>query len=361
MGGVGSHAAHMLARAGVRKMRLIDFDMLTLSSLNRHAVGIRADVGKPKAIVLAERLKHIMGDYFLEIEPLVVMFTKENALELLKNADYVLDCIDDMTTKIELLETCSQLNLKLISSSGAGGKSDPTRIRIGPLQEVTYDPLASRMRARISREKKRIDMSQIETVFTTEDSKIKLLSLNESQLENPEDFGTVPNFRLRIMPVLGTSPALFGISMAARVLTQLSGTYSFSPIQVEQVSNNVILQTLQKLRSREKLLFPDKTIDFISETEIAHVIVFWKKTCPFTKAKIGGNSKLELCRFYYNKELDLSNVFLAKSELVDFVYNQMMEKKFFFNEQVLFEYKKNVVISEKEVEYVKQQIEMQII
>lgn len=134
VGGVGSHAAHMLARSGVGRLRLVDFDNVTLSSLNRHAVATRADVGMPKVVALKKHLLETVPQ--CEIEAVPVMFEESAADELLAgNPTYVLDCIDDVTTKLALLVAVSKKNLPVITATGAGAKADPTRLQIGAMKD----------------------------------------------------------------------------------------------------------------------------------------------------------------------------------------------------------------------------------
>lgn len=144
-GGVGSHAAHMLARSGVGKLRIIDFDNVTLSSLNRHAVAVRADVGRPKVEVLQKHIRESCP--FVDTESRVALFNRDNAEELLDgNPDFVLDCIDDVNTKSSLIEYCRRHSLPFLVSLGAGGKADPTKIHIASLGDIVADPLANKIR-----------------------------------------------------------------------------------------------------------------------------------------------------------------------------------------------------------------------
>jgi tRNA A37 threonylcarbamoyladenosine dehydratase len=141
LGGVGSHAAHMLCRAGVEHIRLIDFDQVTLSSLNRHAVATREDVGIPKVIAMKNHLLKTVP--YANIDAKVKLFKLEDAEELLSgNPDYVLDCIDHLPTKIQLIEYCVKHNIEIISSMGAGAKADPSRIQISGINDTFEDPLA---------------------------------------------------------------------------------------------------------------------------------------------------------------------------------------------------------------------------
>lgn len=116
LGGVGSHAAHMLVRAGVEQIRFIDFDQVTLSSLNRHAVATRGDVGIPKVIAMKNHLLKTVPH--CRIDAVNKMFKMDDAETLIGNPTFVLDCIDHLQTKIELIEYCLKRNIKIISSMG---------------------------------------------------------------------------------------------------------------------------------------------------------------------------------------------------------------------------------------------------
>jgi len=141
LGGVGSHAAAMLLRCGVGKLRLIDFDQVSVSSLNRHAVATRSDVGMSKAVCLQNHFRRIFPE--CDVETRVQMFEASAQDELLSGSpDYVLDCIDNIDTKVALLAACVKKNLKVLSATGAGARVDPTRIRIADLKESSNDPLS---------------------------------------------------------------------------------------------------------------------------------------------------------------------------------------------------------------------------
>jgi len=122
LGGVGSHAAQMLARTGVGRIRLVDFDQVTLSSLNRHAVATQADVGIPKAVCMKNHLARICP--FVDVEIAVEVFNTESSSRLLAgNPDWVLDCIDNIDTKTDLIAYCYENSIPVISSMGSGTKT----------------------------------------------------------------------------------------------------------------------------------------------------------------------------------------------------------------------------------------------
>ena len=325
LGGVGSHAAHLLARSGIGYIRLVDFDRVTLSSLNRHALANRSDVGSWKATVLAEKIKDFTGN-MTSVEAIVALCEKKIVHELVQSSDFVLDCIDDQVTKIDLLEACNSLKIPVISSLGAGGKVDPTRIRISRLSDSSFDPLAARLRARIQHEKRNIDFEQIEVVYSSEVPKASLLALNPDQTESPQDYGALPHFRLRIMPVLGTSPALFGISMAARVLTIISKSCGFTPMGVDGISKNLAHSCIQRIQNRETKVF-GRGLDRLTEEDANYVAILCRKRCVFTATKMGASDgKMELARWWPDRPLDVLNCILAKSSIVEKIY-QFHERK----------------------------------
>ncbi|KAJ1021096.1 hypothetical protein NDA16_003882 [Ustilago loliicola] len=147
-GGVGSWAALMLLRSGVSKLRLIDFDQVSLSSLNRHACATLEDVGRPKVVCCAEKFAQIAP--WAKLEAWVELFRADEAERLLGgNPTYVVDAIDNIDTKVDLLRFCAERKIKVISSMGAGAKSDPSRIQISDISVTSEDPLARSVRRRL--------------------------------------------------------------------------------------------------------------------------------------------------------------------------------------------------------------------
>ncbi|KAI4299626.1 hypothetical protein L6164_033064 [Bauhinia variegata] len=232
LGGVGSHAASMLLRSGIGKLLLVDFDQVSLSSLNRHAVATRADVGIPKAQCLKEHFLSIFPE--CQIDAKVALYDASTEEEILSgNPDFVLDCIDNIDTKVALLAACVRRGLKVLSATGAGARADPTRIRIADLRESTNDPLSRAVRHRL-----RKDFGiegGIPVVFSLEKPKAKLLPFKgpSGEEENPSDYQIVPGFRVRIIPVLGSIPAIFGLVMASYVVTHLAELQ----VQIEPIVN----------------------------------------------------------------------------------------------------------------------------
>ncbi|TPX57694.1 hypothetical protein PhCBS80983_g03645 [Powellomyces hirtus] len=219
LGGVGSHAAHMLLRSGVQRLRLIDFDQVSLSSLNRHAVATQADVGTSKSGCLERHFNEIAPH--VQIDARNELFNIDAAEELLSgNPDYVLDCIDNLNTKMDLIKYCKDHKIRIISSMGAGAKADSSRIQIADISETFEDPLARATRRGL---KLKGVESGVPVVYSTEKpGSVKLLPLEEDKVHEAEEYSALPDFRVRILPVLGTLPALFGNCLASYVITELA-------------------------------------------------------------------------------------------------------------------------------------------
>lgn len=266
LGGVGSHTAHMLARAGVGYLRFVDFDQVTLSSLNRHACATLEDVGIPKVECLKRFLYKICGNH-CEIDTRMQMYTgdesKDGDMMVCPNGkwDLIIDAIDDVPTKANLLAHCARNNIRVISCMGAGGKSDMTRLHISDLRSASRDPLASKLRQTLKRVLKKDkdvhDMSFIEDVdklavlFSSEKTVVKLADFTEEQKkEGIHKFGAVDNMRIRVIPVLGTMPAIMGQSLAGLTLCEI-GNKPFTPTSGERVGRNVRHRILQHYKNRE--------------------------------------------------------------------------------------------------------------
>lgn len=218
VGGVGSHAAHMLMRSGVGKIRIIDFDEVTLSNLNKHSIAIKDDIGTPKVIAIQKHFKEIYP--FANIEAKVALFNTESAPSLLEgNPDFVLDCIDNINTKLDLIQYCVKNGINIISSASSGAKCDPSRILIADISDTQEDPLARATRREL---RKRGIGSGIPIVFSTEKPNSIELILKSKELYEKTTEGIPKDFKTSVLPVLGTIPALFGNEMATYVLIKLA-------------------------------------------------------------------------------------------------------------------------------------------
>ena len=244
------------------------------------------DVGLPKATVLCNHLRQFCPDgERLVLDPMVQMYTgnreKDSAMmDPPKGGewDIIIDAIDDVPTKANLISYCAKRNLRVISCMGAGGKSDPTRVHISDLRSASRDPLATAVRQKLrqlgKKEAKEAgikitngsgvanggwlscidDDSKLAVVFSSEKVVVKLAAITpEQKEEGMENFGAVDNMRVRVLPVLGTMPAIMGQALAAMALCEL-GEKPFSPVGAERVGRNLRHKLWQHLKSREKKL-----------------------------------------------------------------------------------------------------------
>ncbi|SCU94841.1 LADA_0G11716g1_1 [Lachancea dasiensis] len=235
-GGVGSWVVTMLVRSGIYKIKVIDFDQVSLSSLNRHSCATLNDVGTSKVGCLKNHLMKIAP--WCQVDTVNELWNKENANRLIFGEDgrekptFVIDCIDNIDTKVDLLEFVYRNEIPVISSMGAATKSDPTRINVGDLTTTEEDPLARSVRRRL---KLRGINKGIPVVFSAEKPdprKASLLPLPEQEFQKGkvDELSALRDFRVRILPVLGTMPGAFGLAIATWVLTKISG-YPMEPIE----------------------------------------------------------------------------------------------------------------------------------
>jgi len=165
LGGVGSYAAEAIARAGIGRIGLVDFDDVCVTNLNRQLHAFRRTVGLPKAELMAQRCKAINPKATLDTR--IAFFDAKNSEEILAPGwDYVIDAIDNVTAKLHLLETCVDRRLPVVAAMGAGGKLDPTRVQVSPMDETRIDPFAKVLRKELRR--RDVDLSRITAVWSDE-------------------------------------------------------------------------------------------------------------------------------------------------------------------------------------------------
>lgn len=145
MGGVGSFAAEALARSAVGTLVLIDFDDVCVTNTNRQLHAMKGNVGKPKAEIMAERLRLISPTS--QIDPVLEFYEEAKAERLLAGrVDFVLDAIDSIGAKAHLLAQCLARRIPVVSSMGAAGRLDPTRVRVADLADTEGCGLARDVR-----------------------------------------------------------------------------------------------------------------------------------------------------------------------------------------------------------------------
>lgn len=315
-GGVGSNAIISLVRSGVSNIRIIDFDQVSLSSLNRHACATLKDVGRSKVECLVDFIGKIAP--WSRAEGINELFSIEKAERLLlemddgSKPDYIVDCIDNIDTKIELLEFCYRRNITVISSMGAACKSDATRINIGDISVSDEDPLARSVRRKL---KKLGIANGITTIFSAEKPdprKASLLPLADEEFEKGkvEELSALQNFRVRILPVLGTMPGMFGLAIATRIITEAGG-YPVEPIEGKN-RYKVYDSLFQSLAGQQtRIGIKDQRTPWVSLSDVQYIIEeIWRGKSPVS----GLSTRLTLSRWYPDKELGMQNVVVLTKE-----------------------------------------------
>ena len=150
VGGVGGHCVLALARSGVGHITVVDDDVVSLTNINRQAVAKSSTVGRPKVDVIAEMVKDINPD--CEVECLRLFYTPETADQVdLSRFDAVIDAIDTVTAKVELIVRAQAAGVFAISAMGAGNKLDPTRFQTADIYKTSVCPLCRVMRGQLKR------------------------------------------------------------------------------------------------------------------------------------------------------------------------------------------------------------------
>lgn len=312
-GGVGSWVVNSLVRSGCRKIRVVDFDQVSLSSLNRHSCAILNDVGTPKVECLRRHMREIAP--WCEIDPINELWTLQNGERLtLGNGtpDFIVDCIDNIDTKVDLLEFAYNHGIKVISSMGASAKSDPTKLNVGDLATTEEDPLARVVRRKL---KKRGILSGIPVVFSAEKpdpKKAKLLPLPDEEYERGkvDELSALKDFRVRILPVLGTMPSLFGLTITTWILSNISDK-SLEPVEGKNRIKvyDGIYQSLAGQMSRVGI--PSQRIPLALKDVSYLVEEVFKGKSPIS----GISTRLTLTKWDPSKPISLQNVVvLTKNE-----------------------------------------------
>ena len=151
IGGVGSWAVEALARTGIAKITMIDMDDICVTNINRQIHAMTGTVAQLKTESMKERVERINPECVIEI--IDDFISPENIPEYLNRGyDYVIDAIDSVKTKAALIAYCKRNKIKLITTGGAGGQTDPSQIQIADLSKTIQDPLASKVRSLLRKE-----------------------------------------------------------------------------------------------------------------------------------------------------------------------------------------------------------------
>ena len=149
LGGVGAYAAEMLTRSGVGKLTIVDADCVSSSNINRQLIALHSTIGTPKANILAERLRDINPNIELDVLQEFIKDDMTDALLDRSHFDYIVDAIDTLAPKVNLIKGALDRNIPLVSSMGAGAKTDPTLLEIKDISKSHHCPLAHMLRKRL--------------------------------------------------------------------------------------------------------------------------------------------------------------------------------------------------------------------
>lgn len=208
IGGVGAYAAEMIVRSGVGRMTIADADSVSLSNINRQLVALHSTVGRAKCDILAERLKDINPELQLTTVNRFIKDSETDALLDSDKFDYVVDAIDTLSPKLALIKGALDRGIPLVSSMGAGAKTDPTLLEIKDISKTHHCPLAHMLRKRLHK----IGIRRgFKAVFSPEAVREGAMLLCEEQ-NKKSNVGTISYI-----------PALFGIGCASVVIRGLIG------------------------------------------------------------------------------------------------------------------------------------------
>ena len=208
VGGVGAYAAEMIVRSGVGRMTIADADKVSESNINRQLVALHSTVGREKCDILRDRLLDINPDLQLTVVNRFIKDDETDALLDSSNFDYVVDAIDTLSPKLALIKGSLDRGIPVVSSMGAGAKTDPTLMEIRDIAKTHHCPLAHMLRKRLHK----IGIRRgFKAVFSPEPVREGAMILCEEQ-NKKSNVGTISYI-----------PALFGIGCASVVIRGLVG------------------------------------------------------------------------------------------------------------------------------------------
>lgn len=210
LGGVGSYVAEILGRVGVQRLTILDHDVVVPSNLNRQLVALNSTLGQKKADVMAQRLRDINPQ--VELTVLTEFLQKEDASSLISegNFDFVIDCIDSIACKAELVAACVRQQVAVASSMGAGNRLDVTQVKIAKLNQTSGCALARELRGML---RKMAVKTNYPVVYSTE--------IPRQPLPHQPISGEVPGRARAVNGTIAYLPALFGVMLAGYVIKTL--------------------------------------------------------------------------------------------------------------------------------------------
>lgn len=221
LGGVGSFVMEGLVRAGVGNFVLVDDDKICLTNLNRQIIATRKTIGKYKVEVAKERILEINPKANVEIFQEFYMPGSESNI-LTKDLTYVVDCIDTVTAKIELVQNCKNLGIPIISAMGTGNKLDPSRFEITDIYKTSICPLAKVMR----KELRKRNIDSLKVIYSKE-KPIKPDDNSESSCKKncicPPGTDRKCTIRNQVPGSISFVPSVAGLMIAGEIVREIVG------------------------------------------------------------------------------------------------------------------------------------------
>lgn len=215
VGGVGGYCVEALTRSGVGALDLYDDDTVSESNLNRQLAALHSTIGRPKAEVLAERVRDI--NPACQVRAIRMFYLPENADTVdFTQYDYVIDCIDTVTAKLDLIQRCTALGVPIISAMGSGNKLDPTAFVVTDLAKTEGCPLARIMR----KELRKRGVEHLKVVYSKE---LPRSPIQPAQAEAPAQSDTRPGTTARkdTPGSISFVPAAAGLLLASAVVREI--------------------------------------------------------------------------------------------------------------------------------------------
>lgn len=226
LGAVGSYAVEGLARAGIGYLRLIDFDHVRESNINRQLYALDSSIGQLKTDIACERVRDINPD--CELEKLDIFIDASNVNSILEySTDIVIDAIDSLSPKLELIAAAVNANIPIISCMGAATRKEPLSVRIADISKTDICPLARLVRKRL---KKRGVTHGVTCVFSIEEAP------DSNVISVPADAESDLFQRGRARPVIGSlscMPGIFGLTAAQVAINMLAAAADSNCAEIE--------------------------------------------------------------------------------------------------------------------------------
>ena len=219
LGGVGSFVVEGLVRAGVENFVLVDDDKICLTNLNRQLIATRKTIGKYKVDVMKERILEINPNAKVEVYQEFYMPDSKSDI-LTEDLSYVVDCIDTVTAKIELVMQCKKIGIPIISAMGTGNKLDPSRFEITDIYKTSICPLAKVMR----KELRKRNVDSLKVIYSKEEP-IKIDEYSNSSCKTncicPPGTKRKCSIRNQVPGSISFVPSVAGLRMAGEVVKDI--------------------------------------------------------------------------------------------------------------------------------------------